>query len=86
MKHYECANYLHLDCEKGMCAITKMIVPSDGEGSDACPNFKPGFMCQFCKNFSEPNKYGIGTCKGYDTENWAYGQCGAFSCEHFEKQ
>ena len=86
MKHYECANYLHLDCEKGMCAITKMIVPSDGEGSDACPNFKPGFMCQFCKNFSEPEKYGIGTCKGYDTENWAYGQCGAFSCEHFEKQ
>ena len=86
MKHYECANYLHLDCEKGMCAITKMIVPSDGEGSDAWLNFKPGFMCQFCKNFSEPDKYGIGTCKGYDTENWAYGQCGAFSCEHFEKQ
>lgn len=85
MKHYECANYLHLDCEKGMCAITKMIVPSDGEGSDACPNFKPGFMCKFCKHFSDPDKYGIGTCKGYDTENWAYSQCGAFSCEHFEK-
>lgn len=85
MKHYECANYLHLDCEKGMCAITKMIVPCDGEGSDACPNFKPGHMCQFCKNFTDADKYGIGTCKGFDKESWAYAQCGAFSCENFAR-
>lgn len=85
MKHYECAYYLHLDCEKGMCAMSKMIVPCDGEGSDACPNFKPGHMCQFCKNFADPDKYGIGTCKGFEKENWAYAQCGAFSCENFAR-
>ena len=39
MKHCECANFLHLDCEKGMCALSKMIVPIDGEGSEACPRF-----------------------------------------------
>ena len=27
MKHCECANYLSLDCEKGMCALDKTIVP-----------------------------------------------------------
>lgn len=85
MKHNECAYFLNLDVEKGMCAISKMIVPLDGEGSDACPNFKEGFMCQFCKNFSEPDKYGIGKCSGFDKENWAYAQCGSFSCEKFER-
>ena len=25
MKHYECRNYLSLDCEKGMCAIDKVM-------------------------------------------------------------
>ena len=44
MKHCECANFLHLDCEKGMCALSKMIVPIDGEGSEACPRFEEGFM------------------------------------------
>lgn len=44
MKHCECANYLSLDCEKGMCALDKTIVPIDGEGSDACPRFKEGFL------------------------------------------
>ena len=45
MKHSDCANFLSLDCEKGMCALSKMIVPLDGEGSDACPKFKQGFHC-----------------------------------------
>ena len=62
MKHCECANFLHLDCEKGMCALSKCMVPIDGEGSDACPRFQQGFMCQFCKHFSDADKYGIGTC------------------------
>ena len=62
MKHCECANFLHLDCEKGMCAMHKIVVPIDGEGSDACPSFEQGFMCQFCEHFTAPDKYGIGTC------------------------
>lgn len=37
MKHNNCVNYINLDCEKGMCALSKVIVPIDGEGSDACP-------------------------------------------------
>ena len=86
MKHYECANYLHLDCEKGMCAVGKFIVPSDGEGSDACPNFKPGFLCANCVNFVDPDKYGIGTCKGFEKESWAYAQCGSFCCENYKQK
>ncbi len=83
MKHNDCANFLNLDCEKGMCALTKGIVPLDGEGSDACPQFREGFHCANCKNFSEPDKYGIGTCSGFEKENWTYAQNGAFCCEHY---
>ena len=53
MKHCECANYLSLDCEKGMCALDKTIVPIDGEGSDACPRFKEGFLCKNCAHFTD---------------------------------
>ena len=45
MKHYECKHFLALDCEKGMCAVSRMIVPLDGEGSDACPNLECGKLC-----------------------------------------
>lgn len=34
MKHVACVNYINLDCEKGMCALSKQIIPIDGEGSD----------------------------------------------------
>ena len=37
MRHYDCINYINLDCEKGMCALDKVIVPIDGEGSEGCP-------------------------------------------------
>ena len=39
MKHCECANYLSLDCEKGMCALDKTIVPIDGEWQRRLPSF-----------------------------------------------
>ncbi len=83
MKHYDCKNYVHLDCEKGMCALSKMIVPIDGEGSDACPMFTPAEKCACCKFFADPDKYGIGTCSGFEAPNWAYASCGASCCEHF---
>ena len=66
MKHCECANYLSLDCEKGMCALDKTIVPIDGEGSDACPRFKEGFLCKNCAHFTDADKYGIGNCSGFE--------------------
>lgn len=84
MKHQDCANFISLDCEKGMCALSKMIVPLDGEGSDACPNYKKGFHCGNCVCFSNPDKYGIGTCSGFEKENWTYAQNGSFCCEHFK--
>lgn len=86
MKHNECANFLHLDCEKGMCAKSQMMVPLDGPGSEACPMFKEGFMCKFCKHFGNADNHGIGECKGFEKENWVYEQCGAFSCEKFERK
>jgi len=86
MKHYECRNYLSLDCEKGMCAIDKAIVPIDGEGSDACPRFTDGFLCKFCKNFANADEHGIGTCSGFEQKDWAYADCGSFTCEKFNRQ
>lgn len=84
MKHTDCKNYINLDCEKGMCALSKKMVSIDGEGSDACPNFVRAAKCGCCCNFTDANKYGIGTCKGFTKENWAYATCGAFGCEHFK--
>lgn len=83
MKHCDCANFLSLDCEKGMCALDKAIVPLDGEGSFACPRFKEGYLCKFCSNFHDPDDHGIGTCTGFEKPEWAYAGCGAFACEHF---
>lgn len=86
MKHYECRNYLSLDCEKGMCALDKAIVPMDGEGSDACPRFTDGFLCKFCKSFSDADAHGIGCCSGFEKPDWAYADCGSFSCEKFARR
>ncbi len=86
MKHIDCKNYVHLDCEKGMCALSKAMLPIDGEGSDACPMFVPMERCGCCACFKEADKYGIGTCVGFEKENWAYSSCGATGCEHFQMQ
>jgi 4-hydroxyphenylacetate decarboxylase small subunit len=84
MTHFDCKNYIHLDCEKGMCTLTKAYVPVDGEGSQACPKFVQAQKCGNCANFADPDKYGIGTCKGMAKENWAYATCGAFACEGYQ--
>ena len=86
MKHCECANYLSLDCEKGMCALDKTIVPIDGEGSDACPRFKEGFLCKNCAHFTDADKYGIGNCSGFEKENWTYALNGSFCCERYQQR
>ncbi len=85
MKHYECKNFVNLDCEKGLCALSKSMLPMDGEGSDACPRFVQAPACGNCANFSDADKYGIGTCKGMAKENWAYATCGASTCEGYSK-
>ena len=84
MRHYDCKNYINLDCEKGMCAISKLIVPIDGKGSEGCPAFVPAEKCKNCANFSNPDSYGIGTCTGFDVENWAFASCGALTCENYK--
>lgn len=67
-----------------MCALTKAILPIDGEGSDACENFKPAAKCGTCENFINPDKYGVGVCKGFEKDNWAFATCGAFGCEQYK--
>ena len=84
MNHIDCKNYVHLDCEKGMCALSKVILPIDGEGSNACSKFVPAERCACCACFKDHDKYGIGTCTGFEKENWAYSSCGATGCEHFQ--
>ena len=85
MKHSDCKYFLNLDCEKGMCARSGQLVKLDGEGSDVCPNFVAGKLCKFCKNYTNPDEYGIGTCVGFEVEDWCYAECGASACEHFEQ-
>lgn len=86
MKHCECVHFLNLDCDKGMCAIKKEIVMIDGSDSIACKMFEPAKLCSNCKNFSDPDKHGIGVCTGYEKESWAYATCGAFGCEKYERK
>jgi 4-hydroxyphenylacetate decarboxylase small subunit len=83
-KNYESIYYLALDCEKGMDARTHEIIMYDGEelGGD---DFVPGYLCKFCKNYTNPDEYGIATCVGFEVEDWTYGDCGAAACEHFER-
>lgn len=69
-----------------MCAIRKEMVMIDGEGSMACPDFQEAKFCSNCEYFVNPDKYGIGTCLGYEKENWAYASCGAFGCEKYRKK
>lgn len=84
MRHYDCKKYINLDCEKGMCAVCKAIVPIDGEGSDACPNFEAKPVCGTCTKFANPDKYGIGTCLNSEKKSWAYAACDAGTCEKYE--
>lgn len=86
MKYFDSKNYIHLDCEKGMDAVTKKIVPIDGEGSTCPDDYEAAQKCGNCANFREPDKYGIGACKGFAKEYWAYATCGAFACEGYKKQ
>lgn len=83
MKHCDCMNYISLDCEKGQCALSKQLVPIDGEGSDACSKFVQAKKCGVCAHFTDPDTYGIGTCHGFEKENWAYASCGADGCGAF---
>lgn len=86
MRHYDCKNYINLDCEKGICALCKAIVNIDGEGSEACSNFKPADKCGNCNNFINPDKYGIGTCTGLEKENWAYSTMNAITCSGYKER
>ena len=83
MKHCDCKNYVNLDCEKGICNVTKTLVMLDGEGSATCPRFEEAPKCRNCKNFSNPDKYDIGKCTGFEKEAWAYATCSAYTCERY---
>jgi 4-hydroxyphenylacetate decarboxylase small subunit len=86
MKHNDCKNYINLDCEKGLCALDKAMVPLDGEGSDACSRFVPAEKCGRCNHFSEPDTFGIGTCSGLAKNAWAYAAMNACTCSAFKAQ
>lgn len=66
MKHIDCKNYIYLDCEKGMCALSKAILPIDGKGSDACPRFVTAEKCGCCLHFTNPDSHNLGTCNGFE--------------------
>jgi 4-hydroxyphenylacetate decarboxylase small subunit len=84
MRHIDCKNYINLDCEKGLCALDKAMVPIDGEGSEGCNRFAPAEKCGICAHFSEPDKHGIGTCRGLAKPNWAYATMNAVTCTAFK--
>lgn len=83
MKHNDCKNYINLDCEKGVCALTKTLVMLEGEGSATCPRFEQAPKCGNCKNFVQDGEYNIGTCSGFEKSAWAYSTCDAYTCEKY---
>lgn len=86
MRHIDCMNYICLDCEKGQCALSKQLVPIDGEGSESCSSFVQTKKCGFCKNFEKEDDHGIGVCTGFEKENWVYASCGAFGCSGYQAE
>lgn len=86
MKHFDCKNYINLDCEKGICALCKAVVQIDGEGSEACKGFTPAEKCGICVHFVEPDKYGIGTCRGLGKADWAYASMNACTCSGYRAE
>jgi 4-hydroxyphenylacetate decarboxylase small subunit len=83
MRHYDCKNYINLDCEKGMCALSKAMVFIDEEQQAACPKFVVAEKCGVCKNFQSMDTQGIGICIGFEKENWTYSSCGASTCKGY---
>lgn len=67
-----------------MCALSKMMLPIDGKGSEACPRFVMAEKCGCCANFADCDEHGLGTCTGFEKKNWTYASCGAAGCEHFK--
>jgi len=54
MKHNDCANFLNLDCEKGMCALTKTIVPSTAKAATPVPISRKAFTAPTAQ--TSPNR------------------------------
>ena len=40
--------------------------------------------CGNCACFQSADDHGVGTCTGFEKENWSYANCGAFCCEHYK--
>lgn len=58
--HRDCMNFAPIDVAKGICHITKKIVPADAE---QCNAFERIAKCKYCQNFqADKEKVEIGVC------------------------
>ena len=84
--HRDCRNFAPVDVAKGICHLTKQMVPSDG---DACPKFDRIEKCRWCANFTaDKGKIEMGMCEASGGKNVpkfiAYPDMVAVTCEMYK--
>ncbi|MCX5783007.1 MAG: 4-hydroxyphenylacetate decarboxylase small subunit [Elusimicrobia bacterium] len=84
MVHRDCKNYAPVDVVKGICHLSKNLVPSDGK---KCAKYIKLPKCKHCRNYiSDKAVKDIGTCKASKNKFMAYADMASAACgDYFEK-
>ena len=82
--HRDCRNFAPVDVAKGICHLSKKVIPADG---DQCQNFDQIPKCRWCQNFkADPDTVEIGTCEAsMNTPKFmAYPDMVSVTCEMYK--
>lgn len=83
LNHADCANFISVDVAKGIChANGGVVILID---TDICSEFTAVAKCKICTKFSNPDEHDIGTCEGFKSPHWTYGELKAVQCEQFRQ-
>jgi hypothetical protein len=79
--HMHCRNYAPIDAIKGVCHVSKEIVPADGA---ACPSFDRLPRCSECEHYLPSDEQYLGICQATEGRPMTYPDLTAVTCEWFE--
>ena len=79
-KNADCRNYAPVDVAKGICHITKQLVPADGE---SCERFNKLPKCKFCQQYIAGTEQYLGVCAAEESQLMTYPDLIAITCEWF---
>ncbi len=79
--HNDCRNFAPLDVIKGICHLSKQVVPADEPNCDA---FDKMPKCRHCLHYTSADKEFTGTCGAVPTKPMTYPDLCGLQCEHFQ--